>query len=120
MTIESDCCAVCGLSWPILERAHVKPQREFDQNRSAHYDSDYNIINLCPNHHKMLDKLKLLLICPNKKHVLIQPPGSGVTSREMHTSPLIKDEYIRFRINQTNIDGINSYSDVYSICGCEG
>ena len=98
----------------------MKPKREFDQNRSANYDSDYNIVTLCPNHHKLLDKLKLLLFCPNRKHVIIQTPNSEIICKDMYTPPLIKDEYIKFRINQTNIDGVNSCSDVYNICGCHG
>ena len=116
MSSLPDRCQVCGLDWPILESAHIRPERHFYSQSIS--DTDYNLIKMCPNHHKMMDRKNLLIICPTKKHYILEIPGQGIETGELVIPALIKDEYLDTRYEMTNISGINSRSDVLEICGC--
>lgn len=50
------CCAICGFDI-VVDCCHIKPINSFSKNSLVkEVNSVENLIYLCPNHHKMLDK----------------------------------------------------------------
>jgi len=63
----NDRCAVCDLSFGIVEGAHIYPVRAPNSN-----DETWNGIALCPNHHAIFDKF-LMWISPESRRIYFHP-----------------------------------------------
>lgn len=85
-------CVVCGREED-LEEAHVKPQREFDEDEN---DSVRNLISLCSTHHTVFDDNRMG-ICPDRTNLILLESDEIRSVEPSSNVSHIKDEYVDFR-----------------------
>lgn len=88
-------CALCG-NTP-TDAAHVKPRAAFDETEQARgYDRDFNIVHLCPTHHRQFDAGRIAL-CECHEEAFIATSDGTTTRVPIETSIIVKPEYLVWR-----------------------
>lgn len=98
---ESRGCVLCG-NTP-TEAAHVKARCAFDETEQASgYDRDFNLVELCPTHHRKFDAGKIAL-CECYEEAFVANPNGTTTRVPLSPSIVVKPEYLVWRNERSAI-----------------
>lgn len=112
-------CAICGDSR--TEGAHVKAKEWWEGRLPANH-RDFNIIPLCPNHHKAFDKDHTIGIAKDKSGFAVLAREGLMCVRSLENISAIRDEYVAARNAtcrlqvQLGLGIVPGYAD-HKICG---
>lgn len=96
-----DGCIICG-DTP-TEGAHVKAKEAFEKEETARgYDRDFNIVRLCPSHHRKLDDGQIAL-CDCHEEAFVRHLDGSTSRVVLSPSILAKPEYLLWRNERSHI-----------------
>lgn len=91
-------CVVCGEK--ITDDAHVRDRTAFPDDLD---DRIFNIIPMCPNHHRLFDKGKIG-ICQNKEKLLIKREGGIYVKEPAYPMKNVRDKWVREKNEQCDFE----------------